>query len=49
MDVINLHLEDLTEETVQAMTNLGNELAVDGKILNMAKRLALPPPGHVIT
>ena len=49
MDDITLHLQDLTEETIQAMTDLVNELAAVGIVVNRAKSLALPPPGHVIT
>ncbi|CAN0303380.1 unnamed protein product, partial [Ectocarpus fasciculatus] len=43
MDDITLHLRDITPDTVQAMTDLVQELAEVGIIVNRAKRLALPP------
>ncbi|CAN0508788.1 unnamed protein product, partial [Scytosiphon promiscuus] len=49
MDDITLHLKVLTEESVQAMTDLVSELDKVGIVVNSAKISALPPPGHVIT
>ncbi|CAN0344777.1 unnamed protein product, partial [Scytosiphon promiscuus] len=49
MDDITLHLKVLTEESVQAMTDLVSELDKVGIVVNRAKSSALPPPGHVIT
>ncbi|CAN0359962.1 unnamed protein product, partial [Scytosiphon promiscuus] len=49
MDDSTLHLKVLTEESVQAMTDLVSELDKVGIVINRAKSWALPPPGHVIT
>ena len=49
MDDITLHLQDVTTETMQAMTDLVHELAEVGIVVNRRKSSALPPPEHVVT
>ncbi|CAN0281774.1 unnamed protein product, partial [Scytosiphon promiscuus] len=49
MNDITLHLEVLTEESVQGMTDLVSELDKVDIVVNRAKSSALLPPGHVIT
>lgn len=48
MDDSSALLNDLTGESVKAMTSLVNELEEVGTVVNRAKRLAFPPPGRVI-
>lgn len=49
MDDINLHLQELTEESLKALSDLEDELTEVGKIVSRRKSSALPPQGHQIT
>lgn len=49
MDDINLHLQELTEESLKALSDLEDELTEVGKIVSRMKSSALPPQGHQIT
>ena len=49
MDDINLNFKEITEEAMQVVPDLVNELREVGIVVNRRKSSALPPPGHEVT
>ena len=49
MDDINLHFKEITEDAMQVLPDLVDELQAVGIIVNKRKSSALPPPGHEVT
>lgn len=49
MDDISLHLQDVTEESLKALSDLEDDLAEVGIVVSRRKSSALPPQGHQMT
>ena len=49
MDDINLHFKEITEDAMQVVPDLVDELEAVGIIVNRRKNSALSPPGHEVT
>lgn len=49
MDDINLHFKEITEDAMQVVLDLVDELQAVGVVVNRRKSSALPPPGHDVT
>lgn len=49
MDDINLHFKEISEDAMQVIPDLVDELEAVGIIVNRRKSSALPPPRHEVT